>query len=133
MEIIHIQHPHQLYNHRSVSSVAFGNFDGLHLGHQKVIQKAVKIAKEENLQSGVMTFYPHPKEVLGKVKNSSYLTPLPDKLKRIEELGVDFTMVITFALDTEVKGQQRIYSNGVMRTRILRCISFPPLMNKIKR
>lgn len=96
MEIIHIQHPHQLNMHHAASSVAFGNFDGLHLGHQQVIQKAVKIAKEENLQAGVMTFYPHPKEVLGKVKNSTYLTPLPDKLKRIEQLGVDFTIVITF-------------------------------------
>lgn len=96
MEIIHIQHPHQLYKLRPASSVAFGNFDGLHLGHQQVIQQAVKIAKDEQLQAGVMTFYPHPKEVLGKVQNATYLTPLPDKLKQIEELGVDFTMIIKF-------------------------------------
>lgn len=96
MEIIHIQHPHQLYKLRPASSVAFGNFDGLHLGHQQVIQQAVKIAKEEQLQAGVMTFYPHPKEVLGKVQNATYLTPLPDKLKQIEELGVDFAMIIKF-------------------------------------
>lgn len=96
MEIIHIQHPHQLYKLRPASSVAFGNFDGLHLGHQEVIQQAVEFAKKEGLQAGVMTFYPHPKEVLGKVQNSTYLTPLPDKLKQIEELGVDFTMVVEF-------------------------------------
>jgi riboflavin kinase/FMN adenylyltransferase len=96
MEIIHIKHPHQLNTHCEPSSIAFGNFDGVHQGHQQVIRKAIDIAKQDGLRSGVLTFHPHPKEVLGKVERSTYLTPLPDKLKLIEELGVDVTFVIEF-------------------------------------
>lgn len=99
MKIIHIKHPHQLNTPCAPSSVAFGNFDGVHQGHQQVIRKAIDMAKQHGLKSGVMTFHPHPKEVLGKVERSTYLTPLPYKLKLIEELGVDVAFVIQFTTD----------------------------------
>jgi riboflavin kinase/FMN adenylyltransferase len=78
------------------SCVALGNFDGLHTGHQKVIGHAINIAKNYGLQSGVMTFDPHPKEVLQRSQPFHYLTPLTDKLRILEKLGVDFVFVVRF-------------------------------------
>ena len=52
------------------SVVAIGNFDGLHLGHQKVLQQAIKKAKKEKLRVGVMTFEPVPVMFFNKkIKN----------------------------------------------------------------
>lgn len=95
MEIIHITHYQQLYS-LPASSVALGNFDGVHYGHQQVISKAIQIAKDKNLQAGVMTFHPHPKEVLGRYEKGSYLTPLSVKLDILEKMGLDFTIVVEF-------------------------------------
>jgi riboflavin kinase/FMN adenylyltransferase len=95
MEIFHIRHPHQMSNLKP-SSVAFGNFDGLHQGHQQVIKEALNKAKEHKIQAGVMTFYPHPKEVLGQFENVTYLTPLPEKLELLAKMGLDFVIVVEF-------------------------------------
>lgn len=50
------------------TAVALGNFDGVHLGHQKLIEKAVEKAKEDGLKSAVFTFSNHPKNLLPKEK-----------------------------------------------------------------
>lgn len=76
--------------------MALGFFDGVHLGHQKVINKAKEIAKENQWQCAVMTFYPHPKEVLRGEAPLDYLSPLPQKCNLIEALGVDVLYVVDF-------------------------------------
>lgn len=98
MDILHIEHPITFSKElTSVPlSVAFGNFDGLHAGHQEVIAKAIQLAKAHSYQSGVMTFHPHPKEVLGIIDRVTYLTPLEDKLKLLAELGLDKVFIIHF-------------------------------------
>lgn len=100
MEIIRITNS-QLVQHsgRFPSSVAFGNFDGVHTGHQQVIERAVRVARERKLEAGVMTFYPHPLEVLTQVEQPSCLTPLEDKLALFEKLGLDFVFVVEFTYD----------------------------------
>jgi riboflavin kinase/FMN adenylyltransferase len=123
MEIIHIKHPHQLNTHCEPSSVAFGNFDGVHQGHQQVIRKAIDMAKQYGLKSGVMTFHPHPKEVLGKVERSTYLTPLPDKLKLIEELGVDVTFVIEFTTDFASLSPQQFIEKYIVGLHVKQVIT----------
>lgn len=72
-------------------SVALGNFDGVHLGHQEIIKTAVNY----DAKSAVVTFYPHPSAVLGKGEHR-YLQSLEDRLKGFEKLGVDFTIAIDF-------------------------------------
>ncbi len=54
------------------SIVTIGTFDGVHIGHQKIIRKLTKTAKEHNLQSVVLTFFPHPRMVLQKTQISNY-------------------------------------------------------------
>jgi riboflavin kinase / FMN adenylyltransferase len=78
-------------------SLAIGFFDGVHIGHQQVILTAKKIADENNWKSAVMTFDPSPKEVLSKhPENVKYITLLDEKIKRIEELGIDYLFIVPF-------------------------------------
>ena len=77
-------------------TIAIGDFDGVHLGHREVIGRAVAAGKRLEVPSSVMTFHPHPREVLGTADNLSYLTPLARKLEKFEELGVDTVYVVTF-------------------------------------
>ncbi len=72
--------------------LAIGYFDGVHRGHQSVIRRARELAARLGVASAVMTFHPHPREVLGKSKLSGYITPLPDKLRQFARLGVDRTV-----------------------------------------
>ena len=57
------------------TSIALGNFDGVHLGHQKLIKETIEIARERGLKSAVFTFSNHPRDLLPnlpKVKNILY-------------------------------------------------------------
>ncbi|QPC46389.1 bifunctional riboflavin kinase/FAD synthetase [Mangrovibacillus cuniculi] len=98
MELIHIYHPHQLRKEEFPElSMALGYFDGVHLGHQEVIRRAVRNAKENDRKSAIMTFDPHPSVVLGfKHKHVQFITPLKDKIKLFENLGVDYIFVVRF-------------------------------------
>lgn len=81
------------------SALAIGHFDGVHLGHQEVIGRAKLRARELGLPLAVMTFYPHPRDVLGKPGYAKLLTPLPDKLEQFEKLGADIAYVVHFDSD----------------------------------
>lgn len=97
MDIIHIQHP---ITHTAVAEpcvIALGFFDGVHLGHQQLIAEAKKIALEQNLKLSVMTFFPHPKQVVNHVQEKmKYITPLQHKALKMQELGVDQLIVVKF-------------------------------------
>lgn len=98
MKTVHIVHPHCLNKEELDATVmALGFFDGVHLGHQKVIKAAKKKADEWGYQSAVMTFDPHPSVVLSKEKKeASYITPIHKKIKCVEELGIDVLYIVKF-------------------------------------
>lgn len=97
MKTITLEHPHHL-NRQSLQDVvvALGYFDGVHLGHQKVIETAKKIAQKNGWLTAVMTFDPHPAVVLGKVEQIAAITPLEEKEKVMKDLGIDILYVVTF-------------------------------------
>lgn len=76
--------------------IAMGEFDGLHIAHQILLKKTVALANKYHVKSAVITFDPHPDFVLKKRVNQGYLTPLNVKIKQIEELGIDYLIVINF-------------------------------------
>ncbi|PYF04747.1 riboflavin biosynthesis protein RibF [Ureibacillus chungkukjangi] len=103
MKVVHLKYPHQLnlVNEFSTAySLAVGFFDGVHKGHQAVIQNAKEMAKQLNIESAVMTFDPHPSIVLGGRKEQVfYITPLQQKLDVLEEFGVENVFVVNFTSD----------------------------------
>jgi riboflavin kinase/FMN adenylyltransferase len=77
--------------------IALGFFDGLHKGHQQVIEVAKRRAKKLGLPLSVMSFFPHPKSVLSGGKQSiDYLMPLHKKKEKLAELGVDYFFIVEF-------------------------------------
>jgi riboflavin kinase/FMN adenylyltransferase len=97
METIHLTYPmiDQPTDQEPIS-LAIGFFDGVHLGHQAVIRKAMDLARELKAVPAVMTFDPHPREVLGQEAIHRYLTPFPDKLEQFARLGVRKVYVVRF-------------------------------------
>ncbi|WP_442599544.1 bifunctional riboflavin kinase/FAD synthetase [Neobacillus sp. D3-1R] len=96
MEVIKLQHPHKMSNFPPMV-MALGYFDGVHLGHQKVINEAKEEAKKSGLKSAVMTFDPHPSVVLGKgQKHVKYISPLDEKIRIFDQLGIDYVFIVSF-------------------------------------
>jgi len=76
--------------------IALGNFDGLHLGHQAVIGRALGLARARGVAAAVMTFEPHPRMFFKPDQEPFRLSPFRMKARVIEALGVDYLYVQTF-------------------------------------
>ena len=76
--------------------MALGFFDGVHIGHQFLLQQAKKIAHKNNCKLSVMTFDPHPSEIIKGETDRKYLTPLSSKLEEMSQIGVDKVFVMKF-------------------------------------
>lgn len=101
MQVIHLKYPIDL-NDKTIDQApkvfALGFFDGVHLGHQAVIQRALAIGKQRQLPVAVMTFDKYPGIVFHKVDadNFDYLTTLARKEQLMAEMGVDALYVVDF-------------------------------------
>ncbi|MFJ7368873.1 adenylyltransferase/cytidyltransferase family protein [Lysinibacillus sp. NPDC098008] len=99
MEILHLTHPmNEPLDIQEPHVMALGFFDGVHLGHQFLLQQAKKIANKKNLKLTVMTFDPHPSEIIKCEADRKYLTPLASKLEEMSKHGVDKVFVMNFTL-----------------------------------
>jgi riboflavin kinase/FMN adenylyltransferase len=76
--------------------ITIGNFDGLHLGHQKIIQTVIREAKEIDGTSMVVTFDPHPMKVLAPEKEVKLLTTPTDRERLIQTMGIQILLCISF-------------------------------------
>ncbi len=76
--------------------IAVGNFDGLHIGHQKVINEARRKAKKLKLPLGVMTFEPVPVMFFSKKKKDHRINSLQQKKIQFKKLKLDFLVIIKF-------------------------------------
>jgi len=83
--------------------VALGNFDGVHLGHQVVLRRAVEEGRERGARVVAATFDPHPRAVLGAGNSPGLLTPLGLRREALLRYGADEVRVITFDLDLSKK------------------------------
>jgi len=77
--------------------IALGNFDGVHRGHQKVIKAAIAQAKKTNSHCAVITFDPHPQEVVAKDRALRLITTLKERETLFRGLGIDAVIVFRFS------------------------------------
>ena len=78
------------------ASVAVGNFDGVHLGHQAVIGEAGRVARDQGIPWAVLSFEPHPRSLFTTDQEPFRLTPFRIKARHVEALGVDNMIVLHF-------------------------------------
>ncbi len=80
--------------------LTIGSFDGLHRGHQAIIQALVKQAHRAGAQAAVLSFHPHPGIVLGRRKGPFYLTTPQERVQLLAGMGVDFAITHPFTPET---------------------------------
>ena len=78
------------------SIVLIGNFDGSHLGHQKLFKLANKYKKKLKLKIGVVTFEPVPKMYFNKSIKNFRISSLNQKIKILKSYGIDFIIIKNF-------------------------------------
>jgi len=76
--------------------VTIGTFDGVHAGHRKIIERLVNAANANNLDSVVLTFFPHPRMVLQKESGLQLINTIGERKKLLEETGIDHLVIHPF-------------------------------------
>jgi len=84
------------YDQIKESIVTIGTFDGVHLGHQKIINKLIGIANEERLQALVLTFFPHPRTIVQEDASIKLINTIDEKAGLMKSYGVDHLVVKEF-------------------------------------
>lgn len=81
--------------------LTLGTFDGVHLGHQYIINKLIQLGKENNLRNFLLTIHPHPQIVLQKEGRPpvSLLTSIDERLELLEKFGVENVLIIPFTYE----------------------------------
>ncbi|MEM0933953.1 MAG: adenylyltransferase/cytidyltransferase family protein, partial [Bacteroidota bacterium] len=81
------------------TAVTIGTFDGVHIGHRKILERLINNAKQSGLKSTVLTFFPHPRIVLQKDTEIKLLNTLEEKVDILKDLGLDYLIVHPFTKD----------------------------------
>lgn len=84
------------YNSDSKTFVTIGTFDGVHIGHQKVIKKLVNSAKKKNASSVLLTFFPHPRMVLQKDIDIKLINTIDERIQLLEKTGLENLVIQPF-------------------------------------
>ncbi|WP_243290930.1 FAD synthetase family protein [Bacillus sp. FJAT-47783] len=126
MKTIHLdpQKLSELERQSTPCVVALGFFDGVHLGHRQVIREAREIARKKGVPLAVMSFFPHPKEVLSKGKQQvDYLMPVKEKQRIFEKLGVDLCYIVPFDQSFASLKPERFVKNYLLNLGALHVVA----------
>lgn len=84
------------YKNNRQSVVTIGTFDGVHLGHKAILKRLVETARKENLDSVVLTFFPHPRMVLQQDMELKLINTIDERTRLLEETGLDHLVIHPF-------------------------------------
>ncbi|RKS55743.1 riboflavin kinase/FMN adenylyltransferase [Gillisia mitskevichiae] len=76
--------------------ITIGTFDGVHAGHQKIIEKLVNTAKLSNMESAILTFFPHPRMVLQKESDIKLINTIDERKEILSDSGIDHLIIHPF-------------------------------------
>ena len=97
--------------------VTSGTFDGVHLGHQKIIERLIASAKSVKGESVILTFWPHPSIVIyPEQKDLRLISTFDEKAQRLESLGVEHLLKIHFTVDFSKLSSQEFIQNILIDT-----------------
>ena len=98
--------------------ISIGTFDGVHCAHRQILDKVLELSKSNNARSFIVTFHPHPQEVLkNKTPEIKLLTTTEEKLNLLEEIGIENVLVINFTEEFS-KTQARDFYKNIIYSRI---------------
>ena len=96
MEIIHSL---SNYNHKENTVVTIGTFDGVHIGHQKIIEQVVQTAKKLKKKSVLLTFFPHPRMVLQQNASIELINTIDERAELLSKTGLDYLIIHPFSIE----------------------------------
>jgi riboflavin kinase/FMN adenylyltransferase len=76
--------------------VTIGTFDGVHMGHKKILKRLIQSAKELHCESLVLTFFPHPRMVLQESSEVKLLNTMNEKNSLLQDMGIDNLIIHPF-------------------------------------
>ena len=80
--------------------VTIGTFDGVHIGHQKIISRLCEVARKNNAESVILTFFPHPRMILHpEDENIKLINTIQEKAELLKKLGLDHLIITPFTRD----------------------------------
>lgn len=97
--------------------VSVGNFDGVHRAHQAVLKDIVQRARAQQLRSVAVTFEPHPIRILRPDSDLKLLTPTPEKIRLLEQTGVDAVLLLPFGRDLSLL-TPRQFAEEILKNRL---------------
>lgn len=89
----------EAYKSTQPTVVTIGTFDGVHIGHQKIIKRLINTGKSEDLKSVILTFFPHPRMVLQKDSNIKLINTIDERSAILDVLGLDYLLIKKFTKD----------------------------------
>ncbi|TBM98977.1 bifunctional riboflavin kinase/FAD synthetase [Hyunsoonleella flava] len=87
------------YKSSASTIVTIGTFDGVHVGHQKIINRLIALGEKEGLKSVILTFFPHPRMVLQKDSNIKLINTIDERSEILDSLGLDYLLIKKFTKD----------------------------------
>ena len=84
------------YSSEKKSILTIGTFDGVHIGHNKILKRLIQDSKKNNLSSLVMTFFPHPRMILNKSHEIKMIDTIDEKINLLEKTGLDNLIIHPF-------------------------------------
>lgn len=87
------------FNSNKKTIVTIGTFDGVHIGHQKIIEKLIQESKSSDSESLILTFFPHPRMVLHETSSIKLLNTINEKSSLLEKMGLDNLVIHPFDME----------------------------------
>ena len=89
----------EAYQNQRSCVVTIGTFDGVHIGHKAILHRLIATAEKENLDSVLLTFFPHPRMVLQKDSDIKLINTISEKKELLEKIGLNHLVVHPFTKD----------------------------------
>lgn len=111
------------YKNSNPSVVTIGTFDGVHIGHKAILNRLITIAKSEQLDSVILTFFPHPRMVLQKETKIKLINTIDERKELIGKTGVDHLIIHPFTKEfsrlSALEFVRNILVNGLNLKKII--------------
>ncbi|MCC9166578.1 bifunctional riboflavin kinase/FAD synthetase [Pontibacter harenae] len=106
-----------LFPNLSQTVVTSGTFDGLHIGHQKILKRVIERARQINGQSVVISFWPHPRLVLFPEDNDlKLLSTIEERIEELRNFGIDYLLLIPFTKEFSRMSSRSFITDILVRT-----------------
>ncbi len=113
-----LYHSADEYDNKAPSVVTIGTFDGVHIGHKKIIERIVESTANHGLESVILTFFPHPRMVLQQDSGIKLINTIEERIQILEKTGLDNLVIHPFT-----KEFSRLTAGEYVEQMLVNCLN----------